>query len=183
MAFSSIVRYSAVAATATATVTVVPFIGTDLSCTLSECKLSAPVECKGIVGSDDSAKLLPLKPIPAANIPDQTGQHSSGKLSRGQSRLKDRASSKKNQSSYNMNISSDTLWSDVQEFAKLKYQFEAPEHAQERVNKFSVLRNLYGWKWELKISCTLSLSITKARAGASIHVETETLAKFELMTV
>ncbi|KAM7263463.1 hypothetical protein ACFE04_001146 [Oxalis oulophora] len=72
---------------------------------------------------------------------DQTGQHSSGKLSRGQSRLKGRASSKKNQSSY-MNISSDTLWSDVQEFAKLKYQFEVPEDAQERVKKVSVLRNL-----------------------------------------
>uniref|UniRef100_A0A2N9FQD6 Clu domain-containing protein n=1 Tax=Fagus sylvatica TaxID=28930 RepID=A0A2N9FQD6_FAGSY len=51
-------------------------------------------------------------------------------------------SARKNQSSF-MNVSSETLWwSDIQEFAKLKYQIELPEDARSRVKKVSVIRNL-----------------------------------------
>ncbi|KAJ7949124.1 Clustered mitochondria protein-like [Quillaja saponaria] len=73
---------------------------------------------------------------------DHAGHQSSGKLSRGQSRWKGRGqSSKMNQPSY-MNISSEALWSDIQEFARLKYKFELPEDARSRVAKVSVIRNL-----------------------------------------
>uniref|UniRef100_A0A2N9J6S9 Clu domain-containing protein n=2 Tax=Fagus sylvatica TaxID=28930 RepID=A0A2N9J6S9_FAGSY len=72
---------------------------------------------------------------------DQGGHQSSGKPSRGQGRWKGGASARKNQSSF-MNVSSETLWSDIQEFAKLKYQIELPEDARSRVKKVSVIRNL-----------------------------------------
>ncbi|XP_008231340.1 PREDICTED: clustered mitochondria protein [Prunus mume] len=72
---------------------------------------------------------------------EQTGHQSSGKLSKGQGRWKDGASTRKNQSSF-MHVSSETLWSDIQEFTKLKYQFELPEDARTRVKKDSVIRNL-----------------------------------------
>lgn len=54
-------------------------------------------------------------------LQEQTGHQSSGKLSKGQGRWKDGASTRKNQSSF-MHVSSETLWSDIQEFTKLKYQ-------------------------------------------------------------
>uniref|UniRef100_A0A2N9JB23 CLU central domain-containing protein n=1 Tax=Fagus sylvatica TaxID=28930 RepID=A0A2N9JB23_FAGSY len=72
---------------------------------------------------------------------DQGGHQSSGKPSRGQGRWKGGASARKNQSSF-MNVSSETLWSDIQELAKLKYQIELPEDARSRVKKVSVIRNL-----------------------------------------
>nr|POE85714.1 isoform 2 of clustered mitochondria protein [Quercus suber] len=72
---------------------------------------------------------------------DQGGHQSSGKPSKGQGRFKGGASARKNQLSF-MNVSSETLWSDIQEFAKLKYQFELPEDARSRVKKVSVIRNL-----------------------------------------
>ncbi|KAL0006693.1 hypothetical protein SO802_008195 [Lithocarpus litseifolius] len=97
-------------------------------------KLAAPVECKGIVGSDDRHYLLDL-------MRDQGGHQSSGKPSKGQGRFKGGALTRKNQLSF-MNVSSETLWSDIQEFAKLKYQFELPEDARSRVKKVSVIRNL-----------------------------------------
>ncbi|KAJ6905390.1 clustered mitochondria protein-like isoform X1 [Populus alba x Populus x berolinensis] len=71
---------------------------------------------------------------------EQSGNQSSGKSSRGQTRWKG-ASARKNQSSY-MNVSSETLWSDIQELAELKYQFELPEDARSQVKKVSVIRNL-----------------------------------------
>ena len=52
---------------------------------------------------------------------DQGGHQSSRKPSKGQGRFKGGASGRKNQLSF-MNVSSETLWSDKQEFAKLKYQ-------------------------------------------------------------
>ena len=52
---------------------------------------------------------------------DQGGHQSSGKPSKGQGRFKGGASARKNQSSL-MNVISETLWSDIQEFDKLKYQ-------------------------------------------------------------
>jgi hypothetical protein len=54
------------------------------------------------------------------HLQEQSGNQSSGKSSRGQTRWKG-ASARKNQSSY-MNVSSETLWSDIQELAELKYQ-------------------------------------------------------------
>ncbi|KAG6761117.1 hypothetical protein POTOM_034312 [Populus tomentosa] len=71
---------------------------------------------------------------------EQSGNQSSGKSSRGQTRWKG-ASARKNQSSY-MNVSSETLWSDIQELAELKYQFELPKDARSLVKKVSVIRNL-----------------------------------------
>ncbi|KAJ4971494.1 hypothetical protein NE237_004593 [Protea cynaroides] len=71
---------------------------------------------------------------------DQASQASS-KTSRGQARLKSGAFARKNQSPY-MNISSDGLWTDIQEFAQFKYQFELPEDGRLRVKKVSVIRNL-----------------------------------------
>lgn len=73
---------------------------------------------------------------------DQMGHHhSSGKISRGQARWKGRTHAKKSQSSY-MSVSSDSLWADVRDFAKLKYQFGLPDDARSRVKKVSVVRNL-----------------------------------------
>lgn len=52
---------------------------------------------------------------------EHAGHPSSSKSSRSQARWKDRVAARKHHSSY-MNVSSDTLWSDLKEFAKLKYQ-------------------------------------------------------------
>ncbi|KAL2936565.1 Clustered mitochondria protein [Bienertia sinuspersici] len=41
-----------------------------------------------------------------------------------------------------MGISADGLWSDITEFAKIKYQFDLPEDARVRVKTVSVIRNL-----------------------------------------
>ncbi|KAI4326198.1 hypothetical protein MLD38_031536 [Melastoma candidum] len=71
---------------------------------------------------------------------DQGNHHHSGKSPRGQGRWKNRSTAKRNQLG-NMNFSSDTLWSDIQEFAKLKYQFELAEDARLRVKKVAVIRN------------------------------------------
>ncbi|KAG5222979.1 clustered mitochondria protein [Salix suchowensis] len=79
-------------------------------------------------------------PSRATKKQEQAGNHSSRKSSRGQTRWKG-ASARKNQSSY-MNVSSETLWSDLQELAKLKYEFELPDDARFQVKKVSVIRNL-----------------------------------------
>ncbi|XP_057978720.1 clustered mitochondria protein isoform X3 [Malania oleifera] len=71
---------------------------------------------------------------------DQSGHQAAGK-SRGQARLKGGAPVRKNQSSF-MSFSSERLWSEIVEFANLKYQFEVPEDARVRVKKVSVIRNL-----------------------------------------
>ncbi|KAH9710245.1 Clustered mitochondria protein [Citrus sinensis] len=52
---------------------------------------------------------------------EHAGHPSSSKSSRSQARWKDRVAARKHHSSY-MNVNSDTLWSDLKEFAKLKYQ-------------------------------------------------------------
>ncbi|XP_073277929.1 clustered mitochondria protein isoform X2 [Primulina huaijiensis] len=155
-------------------------------------KLAAPVECKGIVGSDDrdmphlwdlcsteivvrSAKHIikdilrdtedhdlghamshffncfcgtvqsaPAKGV-ANNTPpknqkkDHIGHPVSGKSPKAQTKF--RAYARKKQSSY-LSITSESLWFDIQEFSKLKYQFELPKDARLRVRKISVLRNL-----------------------------------------
>ncbi|PRQ38151.1 putative clustered mitochondria protein [Rosa chinensis] len=72
---------------------------------------------------------------------EQAGHQSPGKRSKGQGRWKAGASTRKSVSSY-MHVSSETLWSDIQEFAKLKYEFELPKDARMHVKKDSVIRNL-----------------------------------------
>uniref|UniRef100_A0A5B6Z148 Clustered mitochondria protein homolog n=1 Tax=Davidia involucrata TaxID=16924 RepID=A0A5B6Z148_DAVIN len=72
---------------------------------------------------------------------DQVGRQALGKSSRGQAKWKNGGSVRKKESSYT-SINSDSLWSDISEFAKLKYQFELPEDARSRVKKISVIRNL-----------------------------------------
>ncbi|KAH7570664.1 hypothetical protein JRO89_XS05G0152700 [Xanthoceras sorbifolium] len=71
---------------------------------------------------------------------DQAGHQSSGKSSKGQTRWKGRASARKHHSSY-MNVSSESLWADLKEYANSKYQFELPDDARLRVKKVSVMRN------------------------------------------
>uniref|UniRef100_A0A1J3FQ72 Clustered mitochondria protein homolog n=1 Tax=Noccaea caerulescens TaxID=107243 RepID=A0A1J3FQ72_NOCCA len=60
---------------------------------------------------------------------------------KGQGRGKGKASAKKSLSSYMM-VDSSTLWSDIQEFAKAKYEFELPELSRATAKKIPVLRNL-----------------------------------------
>lgn len=55
------------------------------------------------------------------DLQEHAGHQSSGKHSRGQARWKGKASSRKSRASY-MNMSSEALWSDIQEFAMVKYK-------------------------------------------------------------
>ncbi|KAL0410704.1 UNVERIFIED_CONTAM: Clustered mitochondria protein [Sesamum latifolium] len=70
-----------------------------------------------------------------------SGHHASGKSSKAQAKSRHEGSVRKKQSLY-LSITSESLWSDIQEFAKLKYQFELPEDARHQVKKISVIRNL-----------------------------------------
>ncbi|KAK7323253.1 hypothetical protein VNO77_26718 [Canavalia gladiata] len=81
---------------------------------------------------------------------EHAAHRSPGKHSKGQARWKGRASLKKTQASY-MSMSSEALWSDIQEFAMGKYKFELPEEARSRVKKISVIRNLC-----LKVGITIA---------------------------
>ncbi|CAN1827682.1 Clustered mitochondria protein [Linum perenne] len=71
--------------------------------------------------------------------PKKDHTHRSSGKSKGQTRVK--GAPRKNEPSY-MNIGSETLWSEIREFAKLKYQFDLPEDSATRVRKVSVIRNL-----------------------------------------
>ncbi|KAL1300799.1 clustered mitochondria protein isoform X1 [Arachis hypogaea] len=68
-------------------------------------------------------------------------QQSAGKNSRGRARWKSKGGSRKSQPLYTK-ISSESLWSDIQEFAMSKYKFELPEDSRSRVKKICVIRNL-----------------------------------------
>ncbi|CAA0827130.1 Clustered mitochondria protein [Striga hermonthica] len=70
-----------------------------------------------------------------------SGHRASGKSPKGLAKLKNGGYLRKKESVY-LSITTDSLWSDIQEFAKLKYQFELPEDARQRVKKISVIRNL-----------------------------------------
>ncbi|PSS24481.1 Clustered mitochondria protein [Actinidia chinensis var. chinensis] len=87
-----------------------------------------------------AVKVIPNGMQSKAQKKDHAGHQASGKSSRGQARWKNGGSSRKKQSC--LNITSDSLWSDIEEFAKTKYQFELPEDARSRVKKISVIRNL-----------------------------------------
>ncbi|GER48746.1 clustered mitochondria protein homolog [Striga asiatica] len=70
-----------------------------------------------------------------------SGHHASRKSTKGQAKLKNGGYLRKKESVY-LSFTTDSLWSDIQEFAKLKYQFELPEDARQGVKKISVIRNL-----------------------------------------
>ncbi|XP_027357190.1 clustered mitochondria protein-like [Abrus precatorius] len=70
--------------------------------------------------------------------------------SKWQPRRGDKKSLINSQPSY-MSLDSESLWSDIQEFAMIKYKFELPEDARSRVKKISVIRNLC-----LKVGITIS---------------------------
>ncbi|CAI9103152.1 OLC1v1001598C1 [Oldenlandia corymbosa var. corymbosa] len=72
---------------------------------------------------------------------DHVGYPASWKSLKGQSKSKNKGSGRKKQSLF-LSISSDSLWSDIQEFSKLKYQFELPEDVRLRVKRIPVIRNL-----------------------------------------
>ncbi|CAI8596196.1 unnamed protein product [Vicia faba] len=72
---------------------------------------------------------------------EHAGHRSSGKNSKGHARWNGKASLRKTQPSY-MNMSSDSLWTEIKEFAMVKYEFELPEDARSHVKKISVIRNL-----------------------------------------
>ncbi|KAL6562798.1 hypothetical protein OROHE_005385 [Orobanche hederae] len=72
---------------------------------------------------------------------DHSGHVAPGKSPKGQTKSKNGGYRRKKGSFY-LSITSDSLWSDIQEFAKLKYQFELSEDARQRVKKISVIRNL-----------------------------------------
>ncbi|XP_051144780.1 clustered mitochondria protein-like isoform X2 [Andrographis paniculata] len=65
----------------------------------------------------------------------------SRKSSKGQSKVRSGALLRKKQS-LSTSMTSESLWTDISEFAKLKYQFDLPEDARDRVKKISVIRNL-----------------------------------------
>ncbi|XP_042008501.1 clustered mitochondria protein-like [Salvia splendens] len=71
----------------------------------------------------------------------QSGHHASGKSSKAQAKSKSGSYVKKKQSLF-LSFTTESLWADIQEFAKLKYQFELPEDARNQVKKISVIRNL-----------------------------------------
>ncbi|WZZ81469.1 hypothetical protein YC2023_102041 [Brassica napus] len=60
---------------------------------------------------------------------------------KGQGRGKGKASAKKSLASYMM-VDSNILWSDIQEFAKAKFEFELSEQARTTAKNVPVLRNL-----------------------------------------
>ncbi|XP_010695371.2 clustered mitochondria protein [Beta vulgaris subsp. vulgaris] len=68
-------------------------------------------------------------------------QSSHQKSVKGKYRSKNESSLKKSSPLY-MGMSADGLWSDILEFAKIKYQFDLPDDARTSVKKVSVIRNL-----------------------------------------
>ncbi|KAL4198222.1 hypothetical protein AMTRI_Chr03g139130 [Amborella trichopoda] len=89
------------------------------------------------VGSKNSAGNVRSK----TQKKDQGFQQPVGTPSKGHKKSNHGASSRKTQSVY-MSITSELLWSNIQEFAKMKYQFSLPEDTKLRIKKVSVIRNL-----------------------------------------
>ncbi|KAI3676675.1 hypothetical protein L1987_86287 [Smallanthus sonchifolius] len=81
---------------------------------------------------------------------DISGHQALGKSTKGHSRSKAGGVAARKQASC-MSLSSESLWSNIFEFAKVKYQFELPEDARSRVKKISVIRNLC-----LKVGVTIA---------------------------
>eukprot|EP00262_Sarcandra_glabra_P005883 TRINITY_DN1781_c0_g3_i2.p1 TRINITY_DN1781_c0_g3~~TRINITY_DN1781_c0_g3_i2.p1 ORF type:complete len:757 (+),score=150.81 TRINITY_DN1781_c0_g3_i2:295-2271(+) len=74
-------------------------------------------------------------------LKDQASHQSAGMSFGGKTKWSRGASGRKNQSAYT-HVTSEVLWSDIQEFTKFKYQFELPEDARLRIKKVSAIRNL-----------------------------------------
>lgn len=83
--------------------------------------------------------------VSVKGVPNNTHSKNSkkapGKSFKEQAKYKNGESTRKKQSSY-LSITSDSLWSDIQELAQIKYQFNLPEDARMLVKKISVIRNL-----------------------------------------
>nr|XP_043609065.1 clustered mitochondria protein [Erigeron canadensis] len=90
---------------------------------------------------------------------DIVGNQASGKSTKGHSRSKVVGITTKKQASC-LNLSSESLWSDIFEFSKAKYQFELPEDARSLVKKISVIRNLC-----LKVGVTIAAKKYDLSAG------------------
>lgn len=90
---------------------------------------------------------------------DLSGNQASGKSSKGHSRSKVGNAASRKQATC-MNLSSESLWSDILEFAKAKYKFKLPEDARSRVKKISVIRNLC-----LKVGVTIAAKKYDLNAG------------------
>ncbi|KAD5802797.1 hypothetical protein R6Q59_023791 [Mikania micrantha] len=82
-----------------------------------------------------------------------------GKSTKGHSRSRVGGVATKKQASC-MNLSSESLWTGILEFAKVKYQFELPEDARSHVKKISVIRNLC-----LKVGVTIAAKKYDLSAG------------------
>ncbi|GKD68314.1 clustered mitochondria protein, partial [Tanacetum coccineum] len=76
-----------------------------------------------------------------SNIQKKDAQ-ASGKSTKGNSRSKAGSVAGSRKQASCLSLSSESLWSDILEFAKVKYQFELPEDARSRVKNISVIRNL-----------------------------------------
>ncbi|WOL12357.1 clustered mitochondria protein-like [Canna indica] len=68
-------------------------------------------------------------------------QKKNQKKAHGQMRRSHGALSRKNHLAH-VHLTSEGLWSHIQEFAKFKYQFELPDDARTRIKKIAVIRNL-----------------------------------------
>lgn len=92
---------------------------------------------------------------------NQKKEVASGKSTKGHSRSKvGGAASNRKQAASCLSLSSESLWADILEFAKVKYQFELPEDARSRVKKISVIRNLC-----LKVGVTIAAKKYDLNAG------------------
>lgn len=80
-------------------------------------------------------------PQPKTQKKGQEGHQTPGKSGRGPMKQSHGASSAKGHSEHLL-LTSEGLWSYIQEFARFKYQFELPDDARTQVKKVSVVRNL-----------------------------------------
>jgi protein TIF31 len=79
--------------------------------------------------------------VPANSQSKAQKKDSPAKSSKVNAKLKDGASPKRKLSTY-LTLTSTSLWSEILEFTKLKYQFDLPEEARSRLKKIPVIRNL-----------------------------------------
>ncbi|KAK1426603.1 hypothetical protein QVD17_15279 [Tagetes erecta] len=91
---------------------------------------------------------------------DTLGHQALGKSTKGHSRSNVGGFGARKQASM-ISLSSESLWSDILEFAKIKYQFDMPEDARSHVKKISVIRNIC-----LKVGVTLAAKKYDLSAGS-----------------
>ncbi|CAL9148830.1 unnamed protein product [Musa hybrid cultivar] len=101
------------------------------------------------------------------------GRHQSQhKFMKGQIRRLHGEFSTKNHLSY-MHLTSEGLWSRIQEFANFKYQFELPDAARTRVKKLSVIRNL------CQKVVGITIAARKYDLGASLPFQTSDILNLQ----